>query len=83
MSASCAVTHTICLLLIPWNSLIEKCWPAVLSHISHLQVEHHKKVMCLVCNSVVVPYEAYHIDAGKAYCSDTAPYFDLMTTSMS
>jgi hypothetical protein len=31
-----------------------------------LQVEHHKKVICLVCNSVVTPYEAYHIDAGEA-----------------
>jgi hypothetical protein len=30
-----------------------------------LQVDHHKKVVCLVCSSVVVPYEAYHIDAGE------------------
>eukprot|EP00775_Hariotina_reticulata_P011978 gene11978-12121_t len=27
------------------------------------QIEHHKKVICLLCNSTVVPYEAYHIDA--------------------
>jgi hypothetical protein len=30
-----------------------------------LQVDHHKRVVCLVCSSVVVPYEAYHIDAGE------------------
>jgi hypothetical protein len=34
-----------------------------------LQVEHHKKVICLVCNSVVTPYEAYHIDAGEYNCT--------------
>lgn len=28
-----------------------------------LQIDHHKRVTCLVCNSTVVPYEAYHIDA--------------------
>ncbi len=28
-----------------------------------MQIEHHKRIHCHVCNIGITPYEAYHIDA--------------------